>query len=363
MPRKRLNVFSLSFLDAMTCGFGAVILFFMIINANVDLRSEILLNDRASEVDRMELRVLTGKNNLLEIRQDLSRLIEEWAVLRGLKEEIVSEVNITQEEFAKLTLESSSQEDLISDLNIELEVLEEESKRLSASSISPTEAGNRIRSFDGNGNRQYLTGLRMGGDRIVILVDASTSMLDRTIVNILRRRNMTKDQQLVAPKWQQVVQTLNWLTTQIPPGTKFQIFAFNDKGWSLIEDTDTEWLTVTDGSKLEEAVNRLSLTVPEGPTSLHAAFSMIRPLEPKPDNIYLLVDGLPTMGEIEPTRAGVTGRERQSHFNRAARQLPFNVPVNVILYAMEGDPQAAPAYWWMALNTGGSLIAPSEDWP
>ena len=116
-------------------------------------------------------------------------------------------------------------------------------------------------------------------------------------------------------------------------------------------------------AKLEEAVNRLSLTVPEGPTSLHAAFSMIRPLEPKPDNIYLLVDGLPTMGEIEPTRAGVTGRERQSHFNRAARQLPFNVPVNVILYAMEGDPQAAPAYWWMALNTGGSLIAPSEDWP
>ena len=137
----------------------------------------------------------------------------------------------------------------------------------------------------------------------------------------------------------------------------------NDKGWSLIQDTESEWLTVTDGSKLEEAVSVLSSTVPEGPTSLHAAFSMLRPLEPKPDNIYLLVDGLPTMGEILPNRAGVTGKERQNHFNRAARTLPFNVPVNVILYAMEGDPQAAPAYWWMALNTGGSMMAPSEDWP
>ena len=50
-----MNVFSLSFLDAMTCGFGAVILFFMIINANIDLRREDTLVDLSSEVDRMEL--------------------------------------------------------------------------------------------------------------------------------------------------------------------------------------------------------------------------------------------------------------------------------------------------------------------
>ena len=70
MARKKLKVFSLSFLDAMTCGFGAVILFFMIVNANVDLRSEVFLNDRASEVNRMELRVTTGKKNLLQTKQD-----------------------------------------------------------------------------------------------------------------------------------------------------------------------------------------------------------------------------------------------------------------------------------------------------
>jgi len=102
---------------------------------------------------------------------------------------------------------------------------------------------------------------------------------------------------------------------------------------------------------------------PHGPTSLHAAFGAARALEPTPDNIYLLVDGLPTMGEIVPTRGGVTGRERIDHFNRAVRQLPVGVPVNVILFAMEGDPQAAPAYWVLALRTGGSMLAPSEDWP
>jgi hypothetical protein len=69
------------------------------------------------------------------------------------------------------------------------------------------------------------------------------------------------------------------------------------------------------------------------------------------------------MGEVTPTRSGVTSRERLDHFNRAVRQLPVGVPVNVILFAMEGDPQAAPAYWVLALRTGGSMLAPSEDWP
>lgn len=363
MARKQLNVFSLSFLDAMTCGFGAVILFFMIINANIDLRREADITELASEADRMELQVLVGRKNLLQIQQELADLIEEWAILRGLKEEIVTEINLTAEEFSELTADTTAQEEAIERLRSELDALEDEAQRLSAESITPEDAGDRIRSVQGDGNRQYLTGLRMGGERVVILVDASGSMLDRTLVNIIRRRNMPLDQQLASPKWQQVVNTVDWLTAQLTPGTQFQIFAFNDEAWTLVEGSDGQWMTVTDGDQLNEAVELLRATAPSGPTSLHSAFATMRPLDPKPDNIYLLVDGLPTMGEILPNRAGVTGRERQGHFNRAARDLPFNVPVNVILYAMEGDPQSAPAYWWLALSTGGSMMAPSEDWP
>jgi hypothetical protein len=187
-------------------------------------------------------------------------------------------------------------------------------------------------------------------------------MLDRTIVNVLRRRNMSPEQQRQAPKWQQVVNTVDWLTTQIEPGTQVQVIAFNSKAWSLVEGTDGQWLTVTDGSQLEAAVQALRAMHPQGPTSLQVAFTAARSLEPRPDNIYLLVDGLPTMGEVIPTRDGVTGKERIDHFNRAARDLP-GAPINVILFAMEGDPRAAPAYWWLALRTGGSMLAPAEDWP
>src|SRR5690606_540965 len=145
------------------------------------------------------------------------------------------------------------------------------------------------------------------------------------------------------PKWRQTVNTVDWLTAQIRPETEFQVIAFNSEAWSLVEGTDGQWQTATDGSLLEQAVETLRQTVPSGPTSLHAAFAAARELQPRPDNIYLITDGLPTMGSVLPVRQAVTGRERLSHFERAVREAPPGVPINVILLAMEGDPNAAPA--------------------
>ena len=49
--------------------------------------------------------------------------------------------------------------------------------------------GDNVRSFVGDGDRQYLTGLKVGGKRILLLVDASASMLADDIVNAVRRRH------------------------------------------------------------------------------------------------------------------------------------------------------------------------------
>jgi hypothetical protein len=45
------------------------------------------------------------------------------------------------------------------------------------------------------------------------------------------------------------------------------------------------------------------------------------------------------------------------------RGLPAGIPVNVILFPMEGDPVAASAFWKLAQATGGSFMSLSEDWP
>ncbi|MNL80514.1 hypothetical protein D3C87_2073920 [compost metagenome] len=59
----------------------------------------------------------------------------------------------------------------------------------------------------------------------------------------------------------------------------------------------------------------------------------------------------------------VTGSQRRQHFETAIAKLPKGIPVNTILFPMEGDPEAAALFWQLALDTKGAFIAPSRDWP
>ncbi len=56
-------------------------------------------------------------------------------------------------------------------------------------------------------------------------------------------------------------------------------------------------------------------------------------------------------------------KDRLRLLERSLDALPRGVPVNVILYPMEGDPMASPAFWKVAMATRGSMMTPSSDWP
>jgi hypothetical protein len=103
--------------------------------------------------------------------------------------------------------------------------------------------------------------------------------------------------------------------------------------------------------------------VPNGSTSLVNALTVAGSLVPKPDNIFLLTDSLPTMGSSKPWGRRVSSKKRLNLFNQAVRRLPSGIPVNIILFPMEGDPLAASAYWRLAKTTKGSFLCPSRDWP
>jgi hypothetical protein len=47
----------------------------------------------------------------------------------------------------------------------------------------------------------------------------------------------------------------------------------------------------------------------------------------------------------------------------AIREIPPGIPVNTLLFPMEGDYDAAVAYWALAHTSGGSFISVSRDWP
>ena len=163
MARREINVFSMSFLDAICCGFGAVILLFMIINANVDMNAATQLKDLTSEAKRMELKVETGRKNLATMKQDLARLLEQWATIRGMREDLLTELTTKQAEAATAELDSQARREAIEKLKAELAKVQAENDRLAAAAKDPVPGGTAIRGFVGDGTPTMLSGSGSAG--------------------------------------------------------------------------------------------------------------------------------------------------------------------------------------------------------
>jgi hypothetical protein len=363
MKRRKLNVFSLSFIDCICCGLGAIILLFILVNARGAVRRNAVTSDLRAEVSKREKQVLDGTKDLVEVRNTLVQTETELVTTRGRSREVIEILNEKKVELADSDKETLATRTHVNKLKADLKSLEEELRRLKAGAKTQDELGSSLRPFPGHGDRQYLTDLKMGGKRIFILVDASASMLDETIVGIIRRRNLNNTQKSRAPKWRQVVKTIDWLITQLPATSKFQIYTFNESARPLVPETKGTWLDAGDVDQLSRTSESMHRVVPKKGTSLLNAFKAIGEMKPAPDNIFLLSDSLPTMGSSKPWRTRVSSKKRVNLFNEAIPKLPARVPVNIILYPMEGDPLAADAYWRLAKKTRGSFFCPSKNWP
>ena len=351
MPRKRRNIaFSLSFLDIMACGFGAVTLLFLILRHNA---VEIITPDSqlAAEVDLLQMDIRQAEEEKTQLLNSLEKIQLELVEAQGLSERVITDL---QEQ------ENSIQSDPndLDKLRQQVEQLEEETAQM-----EEVEFGDKVREFIGDGNRQYLTGLKLGGERVLILVDGSASMLADTVVNAVRRRNMPEEQKKQSPKWQWTLRTVEWLLAQLPPSSRFQIYLFNTEASVAIAGTEGEWLDAADSLALEQAVDAVKQFNPGAGTSLSNAFAAIADFDSRPDNLFLLTDGLPTQGKQPPKKFMVSGAQRRQYFTTAMAEFPRGIPINTILFPMEGDPEAAGLFWQTALNTKGAFIAPSRDWP
>lgn len=359
--RRQFNPISLSFLDVMFCGFGAVILIFLIMDHTSTVAESDTSPDLRAEINLLEEEVRDGEAGLVRLRNTVDEVSLEVVTAQGLARQIQEQIDDFMQELAALENSSVATVDSVEQLQSDIEQLEEELRRLRAE--AEQQEGQSVRQFLGDGNRQYLSGLYLGGQRILILVDSSTSMLDSTLVNIIRTRNMGNAAKQAAPKWQRVVKSVDWITTQLPITSQYQIWHFNADFASVLDGTDQAWLEVADRDQLNEAMDAVRNLVPNNGTNLEQVFRGIANMSPMPDNIFLLTDGLPTLNGRNANAGLITPRERLELFEDAVTQLPQGIPVNIILLPLEGDPSAAAAYWQLAQYTQGSFLTPSKDWP
>ncbi len=355
------TTFNLSFLDIMSCGFGAVVLVFLIIDHSIEVQSKELNRDLLSEVNLLEEDIREGEEGLVRLRNTLSELDMQMVEAQGLATRISEEIEQYEAMIEALRREGFTDSSDIEALKAEIRSLEEELEKLRQA--AEEDGGKSARSYVGEGNRQYLTGLNLGGKRIVILLDVSSSMLADRLVNIIRLRNMGEDIQRRADKWSRALNTVEWLTAQLPINADFQLITFNTEARWALPETAGQWLEVADQARLDQLSAGLRELVPSGGTSLENAFVTMNELSPAPDNIFLITDGLPTQGSKPPRGSKVSGEQRRKLYREAVRQLPSGVPVNIILAPMEGDPWAASEFWQLAQLTRGTLISPSKDWP
>ncbi len=361
MARRKFTVFSLSFLDCICCGFGAVILLFVLMNARSATVREERVEDLRGEVNLVEIEVLNLEREKVLARNALEELIGEIEETQGLSREVLTLLEEAREELARFEGETLATEEHVNQLKTDLLSLEEGLKRLRAGAEAE-EAGEALRMFRGDGRRQYLTGLQLRGDRTLILVDISASMLAENIVDVLRIRNVPVAEQKEAAKWVQVRRTVEWLLANLPAEGQFQIAVFHDEARSLLSDAG--WWSAADPAVRDAAAEAMEALIPSSGSSLHLAFDWAAGMNPLPDNIILLTDSLPTMDRRPPAlRRSVSGARRMQLFQEAVRLIPAGIPLNTMLFYLEGDPSAAIAYWRLAVDTRGSMLTVARDWP
>ncbi len=120
-----MEVFSMSFLDCMSCGFGAVILFFMIINAQVIHQTEEPPQQLQAETTRLEFEILEHRKNLVLAKNTIEDLNDEKITADQQIAQIIALIEKLKKELEKLDLETLAKIERVDKLQTDIETLEE----------------------------------------------------------------------------------------------------------------------------------------------------------------------------------------------------------------------------------------------
>ena len=346
--RRNVSPLNLAFLDIMSCGLGAVVLIFLLIKHNVN------------------------SNNI-----DDNNIIDEARTLYKINLEIENEINLlSKENLESLKTVTSLKKDLEnfekkqSDIEEEISGIDETNETLK-NKIKKEEINlNNIDLINLNGKNEqsYLTGLKIEGENIIILLDTSASMSDEKLINIIQRKISSNKIKSEGKKWLQAVRAAKWILARLPEKSNFQFIYFNEN--SKIYSKKTKMFKAKDKKVLNEIVLSLSSLFPEKGTNLLSAFKAVRKINPTSPNIYLITDGLPTIGEktnlLDRNKNSVSPKERLNIFRESESFFIKNFPkstLNIILLPLEGDIDASYHYWQFTKKTNGLFLSPSKDWP
>lgn len=348
--RRTLQIFSISFLDCICCGFGGVLLLFVLVAGK---------QRDAQERQMAEIREVVGQYEFdVKSREDrIDRLEMEAQEDQGRRNELQTRNTVTEQEVSQLEQQLArllqGEVQMRKDL---LDLLAEKETLATTDVPDPVPIPNVKR-------RQYLTGFKLEGQYILFLVRASGSMVSDDIDEAIAMQGKPDQEKRESKKWQRVVRSVQWLISSLPEDSAFQVVMFAEETKPLLPKYEVDWIARNDREGVKEVLAALGEVVPKGGANLERAFRYVRSMSTVPASMVLLTDGLPTQSDSYGSGEVVTDLDRVRFFNAAAAAAAGDIPVNTILYPLVGDPASPFLFWQLADKTKGALVSPAPSWP
>jgi hypothetical protein len=334
MKRREAQSSALSFIDCICCGFGAVLLLF----------------------------ILTAKSQIVQTQEEATQSLAAEETLLQAIEVAEAQLKALEKNIAALDPQPDANATSVAQLAAEQERLakavEDQAEALGALDTE-TETVDAVAGLNRpSADQNYLSGLRLRGPRAVILLENSGSMLAEDAQSALEI--IGNGSGATAEKWLRAKAAVRAVLAAIPQGTQVAIFQMNESTSALSGTPNSPYFDPYNNSALLTTLERLDTLEASGGANLSKALRTIGQLKQRASSLLLISDSLPTAPN--PSHHSLSEADRVQLFNVAMATRP-RFPVNVILFPFEGDPSAAGLYWKLSAHTNGITLIPDNDWP
>ncbi len=173
--RREVEIFNLSFLDVVSCGFGAIILLLIIVRFSEPVVIEKLSVDLSGQVIKLEQELFDIRGETVVLNRDLDSRQEQLSMQREKLARLRGSLSTIKGEFASAKSEADTQAIIEGQLQTAQQTLSDEMRRLQQGALRKPEVNNRI------------GGVPVDSEYIIFIIDTSGSMTQYAWAHVLKK--------------------------------------------------------------------------------------------------------------------------------------------------------------------------------
>jgi len=173
--RRQIEIFNLSFLDVVSCGFGAIILLLIIVKFSEPVVIEKLSVDLSGQVLNLERQLFDIRGETVVLNRELTEKQEQLSIHREKLARLRGSLSTIKGQYADARSEADTQAIIEGRLQSAQQSLSEEMRRLQKGALRRPEVNNRI------------GGVPVDSEYIIFIIDTSGSMAQYAWAHVLKK--------------------------------------------------------------------------------------------------------------------------------------------------------------------------------